>query len=154
MLLFTIGSNNLNSTISTQKVVANIIASTDNILKRPSEEFKQAQDSGMANTRILNSLDFHLLFAYRGSKNFIRTESNLAVWTASVPRNSAVTYTIRNGSARVDIVEEDYETNVIEMNDIENDIEASISLPTDVYDTALGGCCSSYICIPEVQQSP
>ena len=125
-----------------QQVISNIIESTDNILQTPTQEFKLAQDSSMANTRILNSLDFHLLFAHRGNRNFIRTEDNVAVWTESVPRNSTVTYSVRNGSARVDIAEDEVtaDENYASRSD---DVEASISLPTDVYwyDTSLGGWC-------------
>ncbi|XP_071797495.1 uncharacterized protein [Asterias amurensis] len=130
---------------TSSSVISNIIKSTDNILQTPTEEFKLAQDSSMANTRILNSLDYHLLFAHRGNRNFIRTEDNVAVWTESVPRNSTVTYSMRNGSARV-VISEDEVTADENYAGRSDDVEASISLPTDVYwyDTSLGIPSSSY----------
>ena len=94
----------------------------------------------MANTRILKSLDFHLLSAHRGSDNFVNTDSNLAVYTASVPRNSSVTYTVRVGGAAARFAGED-ETSSTEKLALEyDDIIASISLPTNVYwyDSARG----------------
>ncbi|XP_022092566.1 uncharacterized protein LOC110980305 [Acanthaster planci] len=130
---------------TSSQVAKNIVESMDNILNVPREEFHEAQKSVMANTRILRSLDFHLLHAQRGSDSFISTESNLAAWTIYVPHNATVTYTLRTDGASTHFSGEE-EAGDKGQEPEYDDLIASISLPTGVfwYDTARGTASSTY----------
>ncbi|XP_038047594.1 uncharacterized protein LOC119721587 [Patiria miniata] len=130
---------------TSSNVATNVIESVDNMLNVPQEEFHKAQERSLANTRILRSLDFHLLYAHRGGENFVSTESNLAAWTVSVPRNSSVTYTVRTGGASTHFSGEGETVDEVQTSEYD-DVVVSISLPTEVfwYDSARGTASSSY----------